>query len=201
MSTTFQQVATSLVGGFPEYLWSDAANWTAGVPVDGAAAPPHILGGANPSGYDDIAGLFLDSLNLASGFVAVGGTLSVGTVSFGSTTASLYSDTVLGSAAATLTIGAMSGEGRIGAFGATAVTYVLAAADPGEIYQVDEGGELVLNATPSASAPGSRRPSKLPKSERCAGISTRSAGASPAGRKTRPARQHRSVSTSMPATN
>jgi hypothetical protein len=155
MSTTFQQVATSLVGGFPEYLWSDAANWTAGVPVDGAAVSFNILGGGNPSGYDDIAGLFLDSLNLANGFVAVGGTLSVGTVSFGSTAASLYSDTVLGSAAATLTIGAMSGEGRIGAFGANAVTYVLAATDPGEIYQVDEGGELVLNATPSASPPPS----------------------------------------------
>ena len=76
--------------------------------------------------------------------------LSVGTVSFGSTEASVFSDTDLGAAAATLTIDGFSGatDGRVGAFGANALTNVLSATDPGEIYQVDEGGELVLSPTP-----------------------------------------------------
>ena len=62
----------------------------------------------------------------------------------------MFSDTDLGAAAATLTIDGFSGaiDGRVGAFGANALTNMLSATDPGEIYQVDEGGELVLSATP-----------------------------------------------------
>jgi len=105
MSTTFKQhTTTNIVSNgftFGVYLWSTSGNWTAGVPGDGAAVTTNIVGGGNPSGYDDISSLFLDSLTLTSGFVAVGGasdlshgaTLEIGTAIFGSTTASVYSDT------------------------------------------------------------------------------------------------------------
>ena len=44
----------------------------------------------------------------------------------------------------------MNGVGRIGAFGLGAtVTNVVSATDPGEIYQVDKTGLLVLSATPA----------------------------------------------------
>ena len=145
--TNFQQVTST--GG--EYLWSNAANWTNGVPVNGGAATFNVSGLSNPSGYDDIANLSLDTLTVTSGFAAVGGSLSLGTVSVGSTRASVFSDTDLGSAGATLTIDGFSGtvDGRVGAFGVNALTTILSATDPGEIYQVDEGGEeLVLQATP-----------------------------------------------------
>jgi len=42
--------------------------------------------------------------------------------------------------------------GRIAATGAHALTVVQSATDPGEIYQVDGGGELVLDAAPLANA-------------------------------------------------
>src|SRR5512135_3386531 len=167
MSTTFKQTSTSAVisGGFTfdVYLWSTAANWTNAVPGNGAAVTTNIVGGGNPSGYDDISNLFLDSLLLTSGFVAVGGaadlshgaSLEIGTVSFGSTTASVYSDTNLGSPSATLLIDGFSNTGtygRIAATGANAFTEIRSATDPGEIYQVDGGGELVLDPKPLANA-------------------------------------------------
>ncbi len=166
-ATNFQQTATSniVTNGFTfgVYLWSNAANWTNGVPGDGAAVTANIIGGGNPSGYDDITSLFLDSLNLTSGFIAVGGaadlsqgaTLEIGTASFGSTTASVYSDTNLGSPSATLLIDGFANTGtygRISANGTNAFTDVRSAIDPGEIYQVDGGGELVLDARPLANA-------------------------------------------------
>jgi hypothetical protein len=166
-STSFQQASTSNIisNGFTfgVYLWSTAANWTNGVPSNGSAVTFNVVGGGNPSGYDDIDNLFLDRLTLTSGFVAVGGaanlshgaTLEIGSVSFGSTTSSVYSDTNLGSPAATLLIDGFSNNGtygRIAATGANAFTDIHSATDPGEIYQVDGGGELVLDATPLTNA-------------------------------------------------
>src|SRR5512142_1540038 len=134
MSTTiesFKQTTTTdiISNGFTfgVYLWSTAANWTVGVPTDGAAVTTDIVGGGNPSGYDDLSSLFLDSLTLTSGFVAVGGasdlshgaTLEIGTAIFGSTTASVYSDTNLGSPDATLYIDGFSNSGTYGRIAAT----------------------------------------------------------------------------------
>ncbi len=146
----FQQAITT--GG--EYLWSNAANWTNGAPPDvGAAVTFDVSGPNNPSGYDDIANLMLDSMAVINGFAAVGTTLEIGAASFGSTVASVFSDTDLGSTGALLTIDGFTGasDGRVGAFGVNAFTLVNGATDPGEIYQVDEGGELVLDATPHGS--------------------------------------------------
>ena len=114
MPTTFKQNGTTdiISGGFTfgVYLWSTPANWTTGVPTNNAAVTFNVVGGGNPSGYDDIDSLFLDSLVLTSGFVAVGGaadlshgaSLEIGVLRFGSTTDSVYSDTNLGSPSATL---------------------------------------------------------------------------------------------------
>ena len=163
--TNFQQTTTaSIVSNgftFGVYNWSDAANWTNGVPANGGGANVNIIGGGNPSGYDDIAILSLDTLSLSSGFVAVGGatnlshgaSLEIGTLNFGTSTAQIYSDTNLGSPSATLVVDGLGGTlGRIAATGSNALTLVQVASDPGEIYQVDGGGELVLNPTPLANA-------------------------------------------------
>jgi len=152
MTNTFQQTATTTVDGFPQYLWSNAANWKNGVPVNGGQVSFNIVGGGNPSGYDDIANLYLDSLTLTNGEIGVAGTLTVATVTFGASSPSLYSDSILSGAPSALTIDAMNTGGFIGAFGAGAVTSVLATADPGEVYQADEGGEVVLSATPNAGS-------------------------------------------------
>ena len=152
-ATSFQQIQTTPVGIFSVYAWSSTANWTSGVPVNGSQVAFNILGGGNPSGYDDIANLYLDQLTLTNGYVGVAGTLSIGTVSFGASSPSLYSDTFLSGTPASLIVGVMSGgQGEIGAFGPNSLTTVLSATDPGEIYQVDDDGELVLTATPNATS-------------------------------------------------
>ncbi|WP_298352221.1 hypothetical protein [Rhodoblastus sp.] len=66
MSNTFQQAATTTISNngfnFQVYEWSTAANWTSGVPQNGGAATVNVTAPGNPSGYDDIANLYLDSL-------------------------------------------------------------------------------------------------------------------------------------------
>jgi hypothetical protein len=66
----FQQTTASPSG---EYLWSNAANWTQGVPTDGDAA---IVGAL---GFDDLASLSLAALTLTSGgrVAVAGATLDV----------------------------------------------------------------------------------------------------------------------------
>jgi len=161
MTNNFKQNTSSIISAngfqFGVYEWSTGASWTNGVPINGGSVTVNVVGGGNPSGYDDIANLFLDSLVLTQGFIAVAGSLEVGTVTFGATTDSLYSDTNLGAPAPVLTIDGFSGAGtygRVAATGANAVTYVNATSDPGEIYQVDGGGELVLTPGPSCRASG-----------------------------------------------
>jgi hypothetical protein len=73
MPDVFQQTTASPSG---EYLWSNAANWTQGVPTDGDTA----IGGA--LGFDDLASLSLAALTLTSGgrVAVTGATLDVTTV-------------------------------------------------------------------------------------------------------------------------
>ncbi|HBZ69909.1 MAG TPA: hypothetical protein DEP35_09305, partial [Deltaproteobacteria bacterium] len=61
MANLFQQNTTTTlhVNGFnfSVDLWSTAANWTNGVPGNGAAVVQDITAAGNPSGVDDIANL------------------------------------------------------------------------------------------------------------------------------------------------
>ena len=136
--TSFRQAQTTQIidSGFTfdVYPWSVAANWTGGVPGNGAAVTHDITAPGNPSGYDDIASLYLDSLTLTAGQIAVGGSLEIGAVSFGTSNyPNVFSDTLLGSAAATLVVDGFGGSnpGEIGAFGTHALTVIQAATDPG----------------------------------------------------------------------
>src|SRR5581483_11299401 len=142
-TTNFQQSSTSNIVSngftFGVYAWNNVANWTSGIPTNGAAATVNIVGGGNPSGYDDIGSLFLDTLSLTSGFVAVGGainqsagaSLEIGKLSFATSTAQIYSDTLLGSPSATLVVDGLGGTlGRIAATGTNALTIVQSATDP-----------------------------------------------------------------------
>jgi Hint domain len=146
---------------FDLFTWSNANNWDNGVPADGGYVTIDVSGGASPQSYDDIADISLAALNLIAGSVAVGrvfesasgATLEVGSLSFGPSSASIFSDTEIGAPTATLTIDGFTGSnsGTIGAFGAHAFTEIAATADPGENYQVDQGGELLLDPTPNSS--------------------------------------------------
>ena len=106
-STTFQQVTAT--GGL--YLWSTPANWTNGVPASGAKVTVDVVGGGNPSSYDDIAGLYLDSLTLQEGYLSTSTSLEIGSLSFGVFPDEIDSDTLLTDSTATLTIDGFSGSG------------------------------------------------------------------------------------------
>ena len=122
--------ATTSSGGL--YRWSTAANWTNGVPVNGSTAVVSNTSFAgNPSSYDDIANLYLDGLNVSNTYLGVAGALEAGTVSFGTFPSELYSSTIQGGGAATLTIDGFAGTafGYVDAFGPNALTEVLAPTD------------------------------------------------------------------------
>ena len=149
-ATSFRQTTPTDTSGYDYYLWSSSANWTNGVPGNGAAATVNVSGGGNPSGLDDIASLFLAALYQESGYTSVEGDLQIGSLSFGPPYTEVYSSTLTGTSSARLTVDGFSGSniGEVGAFGSGAVTDVVAPADPGEIYQVGDGGEVVLSAAP-----------------------------------------------------
>src|SRR6185437_7634087 len=63
-ATAFKQTTTALVGGSPQYLWSDSTNWTNGVPVNGSTVTFSVSAASDPGGYDDFANLFIDTLHL-----------------------------------------------------------------------------------------------------------------------------------------
>lgn len=156
-STTFEPVQPTFVAGSIAYLWSDAANWSAGLPQNGGevvVGQPIV-----PRDYDDIANLSLSVLNLDGGGLAPGNVAVAGTLTIASLLApqfadgsvgAVFSDTLAGAANALLTIGSITGKAEIAADGAGAVTNVLAATDTGEYFDVASGGELELSARPDA---------------------------------------------------
>ena len=155
-STTFQQITPGTFGIFSGvYLWSNASNWTGGLPTNGSTVVWNFAGSAgNPAGYDNIANLYLDTITLTSGYLAISTALTVGTVAFGAAEPDqIFTDTLAGTGPATLTIDAITGtNGGIGAAGTGAVTYVNTLTDPGEQYFALENGEVVLTAAPNASS-------------------------------------------------
>jgi hypothetical protein len=143
-TTSFQQVSTS--SGL--YLWSNAANWTNGIPSNGSIVDFDISPASNPGGYDDIANLTLGTLDLTQGALAVANTLTIGDLVLPSNgnDYAIESDTYLGSSAALLTIDSITGNGAfIEADGANAFTDVLGT-DTGNEYDV-AGGMVELHGS------------------------------------------------------
>jgi Hint domain len=145
--TTFQEKTAATSGPFDgQYLWSNAANWTNGVPNNGDSVD-------NPTvGYDDIAALTLDSLSQAGGALTavVGASLSVATVT-GS--GYLIADAYDAGAPVTVTVGTIDdGGGRYFAAGAGAVFVDQSTTDLGEDFEAYLGGLVKIAATPASTS-------------------------------------------------
>ena len=139
---TFQQVS-GLQGA---YDWSNAANWTSGVPAMGAAASTGV------TGFDDIANLSLSSLALSPGgdVFVTNGLLHVGTLTAGANTELLAEGIRTG---AFVVADSIAGAGAIyGATGTQAAFADLATSDPGETYEAQFGGTVKLAASPVAAS-------------------------------------------------
>ncbi len=144
------QATTGPLTGF--YLWSDAANWTDGIPVNGTnvAVTPSNIGIV----IDDVAIASLGTLILnGNGQVdVVRGSLTVGTVSAAAGSGLEASSAEL-LTAVTVTVDSLTGAGGFyGAAGAGARFIDLSVTDPGEAYRVIEGGFTELSATPSSAS-------------------------------------------------
>jgi hypothetical protein len=126
------------------YLWSDALNWSAGVPAAGASVYMFA------SGTDDVAGLTLASLGLTDSMTLdVAAKLTVDALSI-SANASIE----IGAAATLDVAGPVIGadEGLLAADGAGSVLLDDAPGDPGETYEAGNGGTVVLAAVPSSQS-------------------------------------------------
>ena len=155
--TVFQYGARAASGPLTgQYLWSNALNWTHGVPVDGGGAIiPDTL-----AGFDDIPALTLTTLTMGGGSASVivpSGSLNIGTlVTEVASLSYLEADTsFLGLATpATVTVGAMTGPGlgQYAAYGANATFSDQAATDTGNTYLASAGGTIVLSPPPSSAS-------------------------------------------------
>ena len=128
------------------YLWSNAANWSEGVPSPDSGGVIDVNGVAP---VDDIADPAPTSLSLATGVnLQVDENLTVGALSLGDI--GLYAQD-----GATVTIqGPVSGTpgGGLNAFGPGSVLTDDAPTDPGESYYVANGGMVFLAATPAGAS-------------------------------------------------
>ena len=140
------QVAASSGPLAGSYLWSDPANWSAGVPGDGATVT------ADGSGFDDIASLSLASLNVTTGLsYVVANSLTVGTVTASASTA-LFANSGNAPGPVTVTVGAIGTSGAsFGAIGAGSSFIDNSATDPGNSYQAVVGGLVELASLSDAS--------------------------------------------------
>jgi hypothetical protein len=133
------------------YLWSNAANWSQGVPVDGDS----VSLGAGTVTDDDVAALTLTSLTLADNaeVTVTGGALTVGSVAGSADVTRLFADAVIAGGPVTVTVDAITGiGGEYGAIGAGARFVDLSLSDPGETYRAESGGIVELSATPAAGS-------------------------------------------------
>ena len=130
VSNSFLQADATGIGGNGggQFLWSNANNWTDGVPLaDGVATFDIPSSAAVPGGYDDIASLVLDQLNIPTGYVAVGGTLEISTVAAsGNFSAGIEADTSIAGGDASITVDGFTGASHmlIGATGIDAIALV-----------------------------------------------------------------------------
>ena len=140
---TFSDVQPATGGPFDgTFLWSDAANWTDGVPFDNDSAIS-----AAP-GFDDVANLNLFELAFDdTGSVTAVQNLTVDTLVTNESAAVFASTTPRGAAASViLAIGAFSGSvGELGATGSGAVLDDTAASSPDAgLYTASAGGTIVV---------------------------------------------------------
>ena len=147
---TFSQVTAATSGPLAgDYLWSNAANWSLGVPpVDGDSVTTAV------PGIDDLAALTVTSLTLSdNGMVYVTG-VSLDAASVAGTSGTLLdADTFDVGTAGTVTVGTITGTGGdYAAIGAGAVFVDQSVVDPGETYVAELGGFTELTATPSSSS-------------------------------------------------
>ena len=130
------------------YLWSAAANWSAGVPLDGSSAT------LSTSGRDDIVALGLTTLVSTGMFTAVDGSqLDINTlVSDSATGLEADSEIAGGSATVAVLLGTITGSGGLYvADGANASIEIVAGSEPDEIYQAEDGGRIVLDSLSAGS--------------------------------------------------
>jgi hypothetical protein len=145
MPDVFQQTTASPSG---EYLWSNAANWTQGVPADGAIV---IVGAL---GFDDLASLSLAALTLTSGgrVAVTGASLDVTTVTASGGT-EVLADAFDAHAPVAINLGTVVGSSaNFVANGTGARLDDQSAVDPGETYFVGAGGLLEITATPTSTS-------------------------------------------------
>jgi autotransporter passenger strand-loop-strand repeat protein len=158
--TTFQHGAIATSGSLTgQYLWSNPANWTNGVPVNGGAAIiPDTL-----AGFDDIPALSLTALTEGGGFASVTvpvGALNVGTLvsqvgAHGSFSFLAPDTNFLGlSTPAVVTVGTIigAGLGQFTAFGMNASFVDQSATDTGDTYIASTGGTIVLSPAPASAS-------------------------------------------------
>jgi collagen type I alpha len=146
--------ATTGATGPSQYLWSDAANWSVGVPTSGEAV---VVGG---TGTDDIQGLNLPSVTvLADGVLYNVDDLSIGSLTVDDNATVV--DDAEGGSPSTLTIAAITGDGTGNAEAATGAVVAalgggavveLTGNDPGLYYAATDRGLVQLNDAPNANS-------------------------------------------------
>jgi collagen type I alpha len=146
--------ATTSSTGPSQYLWSDAANWSDGVPITGEAV---VVGG---TGTDDIPGLSLTSVEVLANAVLY----NIDDLSIGSLTVddnATVVDDAEGGTPSTLTIASIQGDGTGNAEGATAAVVAalgggavvhLTGSDPGLYYAATDRGVVQLDHAPNANS-------------------------------------------------
>jgi collagen type I alpha len=146
--------ATPGATGPSKYLWSDAANWSDGVPTNGESV---VVGG---TGTDDIQGLNLPSVTVLAGGVLYNvADLSIGSLSVGDNATVV--DDAEGGTPSKLTIASILGDGTGNAEGATGAVVAalgggavveLTGNDPGLYYAATDRGVVWLDGAPSANS-------------------------------------------------
>ncbi|MCB8882211.1 Hint domain-containing protein [Acidisoma cellulosilytica] len=144
----FTQTETAAGG---DYLWSDVANWSLGLPTAGASV---VMTG---QGVDDIAGLSLASLSLSPGTASADGVLTVtdGLTVDALTIAHTSEIDVTGGTVTLDSVATVSGSGiapTLYAIGAGAVIEDADATPPALDYIAQGGGMVQLAAAPNAAS-------------------------------------------------
>ncbi len=144
----FSDTATASSG---QFLWSNAANWSGGVPGNNAGVS------LTAAGIDDLAALSLTSLATNGALTSVDGSLlSIGTLITDSASG-LLADSELagGSTTVSVILGSITGSGALFvADGENTSIEILDATVPDEIYQAEAGGRIVLDSLSSGSGFG-----------------------------------------------